>query len=291
MQRGGVLRGRQRRDHGRQAHGARARQLGRRPGVPDHPELRLRRRRPERERDDRVPDRPDGRIARTPPPTRRRWRARAPSSTRATTRSSTSPWTPPSAARRGSSPTWPTRRAHVGPAARRASGGRLGRPRRRRGGGARPAQRPGDAGPFGNYDAVKADTLRSIMDMAPLPAASRPAPTAPSSSRPRAVGSSRTSTCCSVRPARSRTRPTTSSRSWRCGSTSRSTSSAAARWGVANDVSISVNGSGAAVAACFANPVAPTTTGPGNPMANKADLPGDRRAAHKAGGRERMIDD
>ena len=43
--------------------------------------------------------------------------------------------------------------------------------------------------------------------------------------------------------------------------------------GVANDVSISVNGAGAAVAACFANPVAPITTGPGNPMANKRTCP------------------
>ena len=43
--------------------------------------------------------------------------------------------------------------------------------------------------------------------------------------------------------------------------------------GAANDVSISVSRAGVAVDACFANPVAPITTGPGNPMANKRTCP------------------
>jgi len=43
--------------------------------------------------------------------------------------------------------------------------------------------------------------------------------------------------------------------------------------GLANGVSISVNGAGVAVAACFASPVAPITTGPGNPMANRRTCP------------------
>ena len=43
--------------------------------------------------------------------------------------------------------------------------------------------------------------------------------------------------------------------------------------GVANDVSISVNRAGVAVAACFATPVAAITNGPGNPMANTRICP------------------
>jgi len=43
--------------------------------------------------------------------------------------------------------------------------------------------------------------------------------------------------------------------------------------GLANDVSISVNGIGVAVAACFANPVEPITKGPGNPMAGTRVCP------------------
>ena len=43
--------------------------------------------------------------------------------------------------------------------------------------------------------------------------------------------------------------------------------------GVTNDVSISVNKTGVAVAACFASPVAPVTSGPGNPMTNTRACP------------------
>ena len=62
--------------------------------------------------------------------------------------------------------------------------------------------------------------------------------------------------------------------------------------GLANDVSISVNRAGVAVAACFAQPGrADSPHGPGNPMANKQDLPGDRRRVTTGRGTTAKDDD
>ena len=126
---------------------------------------------------------------------------------------------------------------------------------------------------FGNYDAVKADTLRSIVDMAPLPAGQTPGAYCTEleqaqgsrlqqdvnllfgASSPQPDAADNLFTFLAMRLDQSFNR-------LGCGSL-----------GVANDVSISVNGAGVAVAACFANPVAPVTTGPGNPMANKRTCP------------------
>jgi hypothetical protein len=146
----------------------------------------------------------------------------------------------------------------------------------RDGGGAEalvPLNDPATLDRFGNYDEVKADTLRSIIDMAPLPAGQSPGDYCTeleqdqgsrlqqdvnllfgeASPQPREADNLFTFLAM---------RLDQSFNKLGCGSL-----------GVANDVSISVNGSGAAVAACFANPVAPTTTGPGNPMANKRACP------------------
>jgi hypothetical protein len=146
----------------------------------------------------------------------------------------------------------------------------------RDGGGAEalvPLNDPATLDRFGNYDAVKADTLRSIVDMAPLPAGQSPGAYCAeleqaqgsrlqqdvnllfgaASPQPHAAGNLFTFLAM---------RLDQSFNKLDCGSL-----------GVANDVSISVNGAGVAVAACFANPVAPVTTGPGNPMANKRTCP------------------
>ena len=126
---------------------------------------------------------------------------------------------------------------------------------------------------FGNYDAVKADTLRSIVDMAPLPAGQSPG--AYCAELEQAQGSRLQQDVnllfgeASPQPGAADNlftflamRLDQSFNKLDCGSL-----------GVANDVSISVNGTGVAVAACFATPVAPVTTGPGNPMANKRICP------------------
>jgi hypothetical protein len=126
---------------------------------------------------------------------------------------------------------------------------------------------------FGNYDAVKADTLRSIVDMAPLPAGQTPG--AYCTELEQAQGS-RLQQDVNLLFGESSPQPDTADNLFTflamrldqsynrlgCGSL-----------GVANDVSISVNRAGVAVAACFANPAAPATTGPGNPMANKRTCP------------------
>ena len=126
---------------------------------------------------------------------------------------------------------------------------------------------------FGNYDAVKADTLRSIVDMAPLPAGQSPGAYCTeleqaqgsrlqqdvnllfgaASPQPRAADNLFTFLAL---------RLDQSFNQLDCGSL-----------GLANDVSVSVNGAGVAVAACFASPVAPITSGPGNPMANRRTCP------------------
>jgi hypothetical protein len=126
---------------------------------------------------------------------------------------------------------------------------------------------------FGNYDAAKADTLRSIVDMAPLPAGQSPGAYCTeleqaqgsrlqqdvnllfgaTSPEPHAAGNLFTFLAM---------RLDQSFNKLGCGSL-----------GVANDVSMSVNGAGVAVAACFASPVAPVTSGPGNPMANRRTCP------------------
>ena len=68
------------------------------------------------------------------------------------------------------------RRARVGPAARRAPGGGLGRQSGQRPGGAGPAQRPDDAWTATATTAPdKTNTYRSLVDMAPLPAGQSPA--------------------------------------------------------------------------------------------------------------------
>ena len=126
---------------------------------------------------------------------------------------------------------------------------------------------------FGNYDAVKADTLRSIVDMAPLPAGQSPG--AYCAELEQAQGSRLQQDVnllfgeASPQPGAADNlftflamRLDQSFNKLDCGSL-----------GVANDVSISVNRAGAAVAACFATPVAPITNGPGNPMANKRVCP------------------
>ena len=126
---------------------------------------------------------------------------------------------------------------------------------------------------FGNYDAVKADTLRSIVDMAPLPAGQSPG--AYCAELEQAQGSRLQQDVnllfgeASPQPGAADNlftflamRLDQSFNKLDCGSL-----------GVANDVSISVNRAGAAVAACFATPVAPFTNGPGNPMANKRICP------------------
>jgi hypothetical protein len=126
---------------------------------------------------------------------------------------------------------------------------------------------------FGNYDAVKADTLRSIVDMAPLPAGQSPG--AYCAELEQAQGSRLQQDVnllfgeASPQPGAADNlftflamRLDQSFNKLDCGSL-----------GVANDVSISVNRAGAAVAACFATPVAPSTDGPGNPMANKRICP------------------
>jgi hypothetical protein len=46
-----------------------------------------------------------------------------------------------------------------------------------------------------------------------------------------------------------------------------------ASFGQANDVSTTMNKAGVVIAACFVNPVAPLTAGPGNPMADKRTCP------------------
>jgi hypothetical protein len=146
----------------------------------------------------------------------------------------------------------------------------------RDGGGAEalvPLNDPATLDRFGNYDQVKADTLRSIVDMAPLPAGQSPGAYCTEleqaqgsrlqqdvnllfgSASPQPHAADNLFTFLAMRLDQSFNK-------LGCGSL-----------GVANDVSISVNGAGAAVAACFANPVAPITTGPGNPMANKRTCP------------------
>jgi hypothetical protein len=146
----------------------------------------------------------------------------------------------------------------------------------RDGGGAEalvPLNDPATLDRFGNYDAVKADTLRSIVDMAPLPAGQSPG--AYCTELEQAQGSRLQQDvnllfgAASPQPHAADNlftflamRLDQSFNKLGCGS-----------MGVANDVSISVNGSGVAVAACFANPVTPVTTGPGNPMANKRTCP------------------
>jgi hypothetical protein len=126
---------------------------------------------------------------------------------------------------------------------------------------------------FGNYDAVKADTLRSLVDMAPLPAGQSPGAYCAeleqaqgsrlqqdvnllfgaASPRPRAADNLFTFLAL---------RLDQSFNQLDCGSL-----------GLANGVSISVNRAGVAVAACFASPVAPITSGPGNPMADRRTCP------------------
>jgi hypothetical protein len=126
---------------------------------------------------------------------------------------------------------------------------------------------------FGNYDTVKADTLRSIVDMAPLPAGQSPG--AYCAGLEQAQGSRLQQDVnlvfgeASPQPHAAENlftflamRLDQSFNKLNCGSL-----------GVANDVSISVNQAGVAVAACFATPVAPITNGPGNPMANKRVCP------------------
>ena len=126
---------------------------------------------------------------------------------------------------------------------------------------------------FGNYDTVKADTLRSIVDMAPLPAGQ--SPDAYCTALEQAQGSRLQQDVNLLFGAASpdpdaadnlftflAMRLDQSFSKLGCGSL-----------GVGDDVSISVNGAGVAVAACFASPVAPVTTGPGNPMANKRTCP------------------
>jgi hypothetical protein len=126
---------------------------------------------------------------------------------------------------------------------------------------------------FGNYDAVKDDTLRSIVDMAPLPAGQSPGAYCTEleqaqgsrlqqdvnllfgSASPQPQAADNLFTYLAMRLDQSFNR-------LNCGS-----------MGLTNDVSISVNRTGAAVAACFATPVAPITTGPGNPMANTRTCP------------------
>jgi hypothetical protein len=126
---------------------------------------------------------------------------------------------------------------------------------------------------FGNYDTVKDDTLRSIVDMAPLPAGQTPggycaeleqaqgsrlqqdANLLFGAASPQPHAADNLFTFLAMRLDQSFNK-------LGCGSL-----------GVANDVSISVNQAGVAVAACFATPVAPITHGPGNPMANKRVCP------------------
>jgi hypothetical protein len=126
---------------------------------------------------------------------------------------------------------------------------------------------------FGNYDEVKADTLRSIVDMAPLPAGQSPGAYCTEleqaqgsrlqqdvnllfgAGSPQPDGADNLFTFLAMRLDQSFNK-------LGCGSL-----------GVANEVSISVSKAGVAVAACFATPVAPITTGPGNPMANSRTCP------------------
>jgi hypothetical protein len=126
---------------------------------------------------------------------------------------------------------------------------------------------------FGNYDAVKADTLRSIVDMAPLPAGQSPG--AYCAELEQAQGS-RLQQDVNLLFGEASPQPDAADNLFTflamrldqsfdrldCGSL-----------GVANDVSISVNRAGVAVAACFATPVAAITKGPGNPMANSRICP------------------
>ena len=146
----------------------------------------------------------------------------------------------------------------------------------RDGGGAEalvPLNDPATLDRFGNYDEVKADTLRSIVDMAPLPAGQSPGAYCAEleqaqggrlqqdvnllfgEASPQPHAADNLFTFLAMRLDQSFNKLD-------CGSL-----------GVANDVSVSVNGAGVAVAACFATPVAPATTGPGNPMANKRTCP------------------
>ena len=126
---------------------------------------------------------------------------------------------------------------------------------------------------FGDYDTAKADTLRSIVDMPELPVGQSPAAYCTdleqaqgsrlqqdvnllfgaASPQPRAADN--LFTFLAMRLDQSFTK-------LNCGSL-----------GLANDVSVSVNAAGVAVAACFTDPVAPITTGPGNPMAGKRICP------------------
>jgi hypothetical protein len=146
----------------------------------------------------------------------------------------------------------------------------------RNGGGAEalvPLNDPATLDRFGNYDEVKADTLRSILDMAPMPAGQSPG--AYCTELEQAQGSRLQQDvnllfgAASPQPRQADNlftflamRLDQSFNKLGCGSL-----------GAANDVSISVNRAGVAVAACFGNPVAPTTNGPGNPMANKRTCP------------------
>jgi hypothetical protein len=136
-----------------------------------------------------------------------------------------------------------------------------------------PLNDPATLDRFGNYDQVKADTLRSIVDMAPLPAGQSPAGYC--AELEQAQGS-RLQQDVNLLFGEASPQPHTADNLFTflamrldqsfnrlgCGSL-----------GVTNAVSISVNGAGVAVAACFASPVAPVTNGPGNPMANKRVCP------------------
>ena len=126
----------------------------------------------------------------------------------------------------------------------------------------------------GNFNTGKTDAYRSIVDMAPLPAGRVAGPVlhGPRADPGQSAAAGRQPPHQGDR-ARRRTRPTTCSRSWRCGSSSRSSTCTARSLGQVNDVSTTVNGAGVVVAACFANQVAPLTAGAGNPMAGRKTCP------------------
>ena len=136
-----------------------------------------------------------------------------------------------------------------------------------------PLNDPATLDRFGDYDTAKANTLRSIVDMPELPVGQSPAAYCADleqaqgsrlqqdvnllfgAASPQPEVADNLFTFLAMRLDQSFTKLS-------CGSL-----------GLANDVSVSVNGAGVAIAACFADPVAPVTKGPGNPMAGKRTCP------------------